>query len=178
MGDEHPDVQQTTSSRRSRRIPTVGRVPNVEDNVFISVEETVKKIKVLLEKYRVVFVRAGVASGKTTLAQYMVKELRNEFVEVEYAGTTDGWYEQFVQASGRTDLLQEGDLVVRTRKALRDIGKQGKTIVIDEAHILFSFPDVIRLVVKETETRNGPKILFLSAAATGHKDGVDCTTPP
>jgi hypothetical protein len=177
MGDEHPDILQTTSSR-SLRIPTVGRVPNIEEDVFISVEGTVEKIKVLLEKYRVVFVRAGVASGKTTLAQYMVEELRDEFVEVEYASTTEGWYGQLVRASGRTDLRQEDDPVVRTREALRDIGKQGKAIVIDEAHILFSFPDVIRLVVKETEKRNGPKILLFSAAATGHQDGIDSTTPP
>ena len=177
MGDEHPDILQTTSSR-SLRIPTLGRVPNIEDDVFISVEGTVEKLKVLLEKFRVVFVRAGVASGKTTLAQYMVEELGNEFVEVEYAGTTKGWYGQFVRASGRTELLQEDDLVVSTREALRDIGRQGKTIVIDEAHILFSYPDVIRLVIKETEKRNGPKILLFSAAATGHKDGVDSTTPP
>ena len=79
MGDEHPDILQTTSSR-SLRIPTLGRVPNVEDDVFISVEGTVEKLKVLLEKFRVVFVRAGVASGKTTLAQYMVEELGDELI--------------------------------------------------------------------------------------------------
>ena len=175
MAEEFPAVE-TTSSGRVLEIPTRGRTPNVNDDVFISVDGTVEKIKELLAE-RVVFIRAAVASGKTTLAQYLVNELPNEFVEVEDGSSAEEWYEEFVRVSGRND-LGGAPSKIKAREALREIGRQGKTIVIDEAHLLFNFPQVVKVLIRDMEKAGKPKILHFSAAATGDYHGVDATTPP
>ena len=157
MAEEFPAVE-TTSSGRVLEIPTRGRTPNVNDDVFISVDDTVEKIKELLAE-RVVFIRAAVASGKTTLAQYLVNELPNEFVEVEDGSSAQEWYEEFIRVSGRND-LGGARSKIKAREALREIGRQGKTIVIDEAHFLFDFPEVVKVLIKDMEKAGKPRILL------------------
>lgn len=101
----------------------------------------------MLAKDDVVFVRAGVASGKTTLARYMLEKLKEEFVEVEASTEDDGWYFHILEASGITNLPNMGKNAYNDAiKALKAIGRQGKTIVIDEAHCLFSYPNVTNMI--------------------------------
>jgi predicted pyridoxine 5'-phosphate oxidase superfamily flavin-nucleotide-binding protein len=173
-------IETTSSSRPTLRIPT-REVAEVDNDVFIPVDGTVQKVKELLAEDDVVFIRAGVASGKTTLARYMLETLKEEFVEVEASTDDDGWYFHIIEASGITNLPNMGknphnDAV----KALKAIGRQGKTIVIDEAHSLFSYPNVTNMIVNQTANwsrQERPKVLLFSAAGTGLSNEILVGTP-
>ena len=54
---------------KMRKIPEALKIADPATDVFIPLDETVQKLEALLQEERVVFLRAGVASGKSTLAQ-------------------------------------------------------------------------------------------------------------
>lgn len=100
MEGDNPGIETASSTSRPRlRIPTRA-VAVVDNDVFIPVDGTVQKVKEMLAGDDLVFIRAGVASGKSTLARYMVEKLKEEFVEVEASTDDDGWYFNIIEASG------------------------------------------------------------------------------
>mmetsp|Transcript_45765 Transcript_45765/g.111584 ORF Transcript_45765/g.111584 Transcript_45765/m.111584 type:complete len:603 (-) Transcript_45765:1699-3507(-) len=162
-------------SRRELGIATVHEAKEGED-VFIPLSETVVKLNQLIEqakKDKILFIRAPVASGKTTLARYLVTKHGDKFVQV-VPGTTDNmWYRHVIKASGDTSLQldQVGD-------ALTTIKNQGKTIVIDEAHVLFSHPNVAALFFKLMPTDDTPRFLLFSASGSSvDSQGRTVATP-
>ena len=54
-----------------RKIPEALKLADPATDVFIPLDETAQQLEALLQEKRVVFLRAGVASGKSTLAQYL-----------------------------------------------------------------------------------------------------------
>lgn len=148
------DLQLSPSGRLL--IPTAQPAAAGED-VFISLDETVVKVNHLLDeamkaKERVVFIRAPVASGKTTLANYLTSMHSDKFVAVFAATSDDMWYQHVIDASGENLPLSA------VRKALIAIASQGKTIVIDEAHLLFAHPNVLFHFIKSCTASAKPFI--------------------
>lgn len=59
------------------------------------------------------------------------------------------------------------------------IGQQGKTIVIDEAHLLFLHPNVVALLTKGLQGRKqAPNILLFSASGSALGVGAKYVTTP
>jgi hypothetical protein len=166
MTDGSPPGLSLSPSVRCREliIPTANPAKEGED-VFISLSETVAKLKEVIaqataEKDRIVFIRAPVAAGKTTLANYLTTKHSDEFLKVASATSEDMWYEHVIDASGEDLQLHQ------VRKALMAIARQGKTIVIDEAHLMFPHPNVVFNFFKNMEDTNlAPRFLLFPLPA-------------
>ena len=90
-----------------------------ERDVFIPLNKTVAALRALIaqaedEGENVVFIRAPVASGKTTLANYLRKKHSDKFVYVDFATSEDQWYQHVIDASGEENLS-----FLQVRKALK-----------------------------------------------------------
>lgn len=176
MTDGSPPGLSLSPSGRELIIPTTNPAEEGED-VFVSVSETVAKLNELIaqataDKDNIIFIRAPVAVGKTTLANYFTTKHSGEFVKVASATTEDMWYEHVIDASGE-------DLQVhQVRKALMAIARQGKTIVIDEAHLMFSHPNVVFNFFKNVEAKLAPRFLLFSASGSAaDSQGREVGTP-
>ena len=154
-----------------------GNVAEADRDVFISVDSTIAKLRTLMANTpndNVVFIRAGVACGKSTLVRYMVENFPEEFVELQPSADDIGWYHNIIEAAGYDGAshLPEVEVVANNAavKALKQIARANKTIVIDEAHRLFSSANANDLVVCQPNnwsSRDRPRVLLFSAAATG-----------
>lgn len=148
-----------------RMIPR-GKPADSDEDVFIPLEDTVAKIKQLInrkDRHHIKFIRAPVAAGKSTLVKYLIDQHSEHFVMVEIATNEKQWYRNIIAASGRQDLGSD-----QVSDALKEIQQKGKTIVIDEAHCLFAHPNLLTLITKTLEQwKNPPRILLFSAAGTG-----------
>ena len=65
-----------------RNIPKAGKLANKVTDVFVPLEETIQKLEELLEEERVVFIRAGVATGKSTLARHLSTTQSSKYLQV------------------------------------------------------------------------------------------------
>ncbi|CAB9498800.1 expressed unknown protein [Seminavis robusta] len=154
--------------------------PAKEDkDVFFPLDETVTKLKQLLaqatdEGSNIIFIRAPVAAGKTTLANYLRTKHSDEFVIVASATSERQWFKHVIEASGQTNLD-----VDNVRNALISIAKQGKTIIIDEAHRIFEHPKVVVTFFKDMEIADvAPTFLLFSASgSTQDSQGNHVSTP-
>ena len=175
-----PDIT-TSPSGRLLNIPT-SRPADSEKDVFIQLDDTVKTLQALLQQAwkkgdHVTFIRAPVATGKSTLVNYLTTKYDNEFVKVDFGFSKEMWFQHIVNASGRHELPLHSVM-----NALMTIGQEGKTIVIDEAHLLFPYPEVVALLTKGLQgKKQAPKILLFSAsgsaAAVGDSTNQSVATP-
>lgn len=177
MTDDSPPGLSLSPSGRELIIPTARPAREGED-VFVSLSETVAKLNELIaeataENDRIVFIRAPVSAGKTTLANYLTTKHSDEFVRVVSATSEDMWYQHVIDASG------ENLPILEFRKALMAIARQGKTIVIDEAHLLFPHPNVVYNFFKNMEDTNlAPRFLLFSASGSAaDSQGREVGTP-
>jgi hypothetical protein len=107
--------------------------------------------------------------------QYLSTAYNEEFVKVDFAFDDDMWFRHIICASGRKELP-----LYSVMEALEEIGKQEKTIVIDEAHLLFGCPKVVALLTKGLQGKNhATKIVLFSASgsAVGPSKGKTVATP-
>ena len=63
-----------------RNIPEAGDTAIDATDVFIPLDKTIQKLDELLEEKRVVFIRAGVASGKSTLAEHLARTQSSKLI--------------------------------------------------------------------------------------------------
>jgi hypothetical protein len=156
---------------RSRTLPPRDDYADAVDNVFISLDATAANIrKLVFEGEQITFVRAPVAAGKTTLANFLVSTFPEEYVLVETGVTEDEWLENLMNA------YDGEEAVANARQAVRAIEKQKKVLIMDEAHLLFGCPKIYAKLTKLWTPKI--KILLFSAAATGlWSDGTVVATP-
>ena len=117
MTDDIPAIPLSPSGRRLN-IPLANPAEEERD-VFIPLNKTVAALRALIaqaedEGENVVFIRAPVASGKTTLANYLRKKHSDKFVYVDFATSEDQWYQHVIDASGEENLS-----FLQVRKALK-----------------------------------------------------------
>ena len=94
-------------------------------HVFLSLEGYKEKIDALYDQESVVFIRGGVACGKTTLAHYLATKYREEYVNVPYTDAGTVWKERTIKAvktATKTDIA-DGDF----RRALQLAKEKGLT---------------------------------------------------
>ena len=180
------DLQISTITGSSRLKDLALAAPAEEEsNVFIPLEKTVVKLrKIVLDKQdgSVTFIRAPVATGKTTLAKYLATSRSKEFVMAEMAVEEEDIRKNIIKtvaASLEINIATASDFNVT--EALKELAKAKKTLVLDEAHLLFAHPALAYELFKLPEQWLGtPKvtILLFSAAATAKdKHGESYSTP-
>jgi len=140
-----------------------------------SLEETVTNLKQPRETLSqpCIYIRAPVASGKSTLVYYLTTKHSDEFISIGPEIFERDWFDAIITAGGNPSLSVE--------EALLAIAAQRKTIVVDEAQLLFQFPKVVFRFFKSMELSPiNLKIIMFSAVGNSARDGMGnpITAPP
>ena len=170
MGDIRQSYSADTSG--SRAIPDTTEIATEADYVFIPLDETVSKIKELVKRQgQFTFIRAAVAAGKTTVAEYITTKFPDEFVAVESGGDVEYvWCANLYRAAYGVEIDTDdvGVALSRSRGAAKKCFDENKTLVVDEAHNLFG-TKLWGYITKSWKFNL--KMLFFSAAGSGIVDG-------
>ena len=132
---------------------------------------------------RVVFIRAGVATGKSTLAEHLARTQSSKYLQVHPPKTKKALSEESWENELRKTLLKEsstndvanGDL----DHAFQRLYDNDQVLIFDECHLLFSCPAFCQLLVKKPGyLQKRLKVLMLSAASeAANEQGAIYTTP-
>ena len=169
-----------TPSAEPREIPNVDRPADVTKHVFIPLDDTIRQLEALLQKHRVVFLRAGVATGKSTLAEYLCRSQPSKFLQVfpppANCRTFEGWEERLrnaLQAEATTaQTASKGGL----REIFSRLYENEQVLVFDEGHFLLACPTFYQEFLKLSSR---PMVLLLSAASEVKAvKGEAWATPP
>ena len=97
-----PEQEDGTFAKKHRRLPPLSETACPDEHVFISLDGYDAKVKTLFDKEggKVVFIRAGVATGKTTLAAHLARQFPNKYIMVPFteAGEESAWQTRTVEA--------------------------------------------------------------------------------
>ena len=152
-------------AKKPRLLPAIGQVAEEDHHVFISLEGYAEKVGKLFEGgHSVVFIRSGVATGKTTLAEHLARQF-DKYVMVPFTGAGEeaawqlGTVEAIEKATSRT--INKDDLAFRN--ALKLAANESLTLVYDEAHTLFSSRMLYTALFKSSEHFR-PRVLLFSAS--------------
>ena len=173
-----PPVTKRKRVEKKLKLPTVDPA-NAQDNVFFSIGPDVCIIHKLCEKHKYVFIRAGVAAGKSTMAQYLSAKFSNMYVLVERPKVNHqeakSWISAMCSAYNRNrkeevphDTL---DLV------LASFSKNKKTLIFDEAHLLFECKQIIPVLFKPSPSYQNIRILLFSSSFAYNSSSYPLTPP-
>ena len=147
-------------------LPPLSEAADPQSHVFLSLTDYDQKIDKLFEgDHKVVFIRGGVAIGKTTLAEHLAREFPQKYINVPFTDAGQGtvWRTRTIEAIEKAmDKKIDGDdsALGNALKLARD---NNLTLVYDEAHTLFSSPVLCSALFKSS-TAYKPKILLFSAS--------------
>jgi hypothetical protein len=169
-------VKITANSRRL----ALSAPADAEQSVFISLDTTadaVHKLVSAAELGTAVFIRAPVATGKSTLAAFLPKHFPAAYSLV----ATTPFNEKYVKRQVVLAVHPEADVSslehlegFQFADALKAAQQRNLTLIFDEAHQLFASADLSASLFKNP---NGPRVLLFSAAGHGGSDGASAVTP-
>ena len=174
--------------RLMEALPKMRKIPQAEEpaifdtDVFIPLQETIQKLETLLQDKRVVFLRAGVASGKSTLAQHLCSAQLSKYLQV-YPPAFDSLTSQHWQIKFRAALENEPSAPDVAKRSIEDAVKyvhdNDQVLVFDECHLLFACPEFYQQFLKTPPyLKQRPMVLLLSAASEMQSvQGQTFTTP-
>ena len=152
------------SPQKRRILPPLSDSADPQKHVFLSLTDYDKKIDKLFEgDDEVVFIRGGVAIGKTTLAEHLAREFPKKYVNVPFSGKGTDWEMSTVEAVEEAIAMKidrDGSEFKNARKLAKE---NNLTLVYDEAHTLFSSPELCSALFKSS-TAYKPKVLLFSAS--------------
>ena len=168
MNQQLDGLQITASRSRTKELPLSEPAREAKDHVFIPLESTVEALKKIVEEElgAPTFIRAPVAAGKTTLALYLAYKYKHEFVIADLHDSEEGMRKNIVRAikdNGVQGISNDSDFT----DVLKAMARSKKTLILDEAHVIFSFPSLSNALFKHpAQWFNTPrlKILLFSAA--------------
>ena len=172
-------VPMESPAGKRRMLPPIGKVANEATHVFISLQSYEKKIDTLFEDdHDFVFIRGGVAIGKTTLAEHLAAKFPKKYVNVPFTsrGTEEAW------RAGTIEVVEKvtGKKIARDGLAFRNALKRAKdkklTLIYDEVHTLFSTNLCTDLFKSNQDYR--PKILLFSASGSAATAGQRIVATP
>ena len=154
-------VVRNASPQKRRILPPLSDPADPENHVFLSLTDYDKKIDKLFEgDNKVVFIRGGVAIGKTTLAKHLAREFPQKYVNVPFtgAGRAHAWRMGTVEALEKAIGKKTARDGLEFGNALQLARDNNLTLVYDEAHTLFTSPELCSELFK-SDTAYKPKIL-------------------
>ena len=154
------------SAKKPRILPPLGKAADPQDHVFLSLTDYDKKIDQLFEgDHDVVFIRGGVAIGKTTLAEHLAREFPQKYMNVPPTErcSEKAWRLRTIEAvEERTKkTVQRNGL--EFSNALKIAKTKGMTLIYDEAHTLFASATLCFDLFKSHKNYR-PKVLLFSAS--------------
>ena len=133
----------SASPQKRRILPPLSKAADPQNHVFISLADYDQKIDQLFEGgHDAVFIRGGVAIGKTTLAEHLAREFPQKYVNVPFSGKGTDWEMSTVEAVEEAIAMKidrDGSEFKNARKLAKE---NDLTLVYDEAHTLFSSPEL------------------------------------
>ena len=159
-------VVRNASPQQRRILPPLSDPADPENHVFLSLTDYDKKIDKLFEGGdKVVFIRGGVAIGKTTLAEHLAREFPQKYVKVPFTdgGLAHAWKMRTVEALEKAIGKKTARDGLEFGNALQLARDNNLTLVYDEAHTLFTSPQLCSALFKSS-TAYKPKILLFSAS--------------
>ena len=156
------------SSKKRRILPPLSDSADPQKHVFLSLTDYDKKIDKLFEgDDQVVFIRGGVAIGKTTLAEHLAREFVEKYVNVP---ATDECSEQAWKSSTVEAIEERAKTTVERNgsefsKALKIAKAKGLTLIYDEAHTVFASATLCFNLFKSNKKYRTKVLLF---SASGH----------
>ena len=163
-------------------IPEGEEPANSVTDVFFPVEGTIQKLEELLEEERVVWIRAGVAAGKSTLAKHLSMTWPSKYLPVnhpkrEKAASWESWENElrktWLKETSTADVAN-GDL----DDAFERFYDSDQVLIFDDCHLLFSCPTLSQLLLEPPKFRHRRvKVLMLSTAEAEEPQGKFWTTP-
>ena len=180
-----PQMQLETGGARGekRNIPEAGKSANKVTDVFVPLEGTIQKLEELLQSRRVVFIQAGVATGKSTLARHLSTTQSSKYLQVHPPEGKKGSSDESWENELRETLLEESSTADVANRSLKHIFQRlydnDQVLIFDECHLLFSCPAFCQLFMKQPGyLQNRLKVLMLSAAFEAENEqGKIYTTP-
>ena len=173
-----PEQEDGTFAKKHRRLPPLSETACPDEHVFISLDGYDAKVKTLFDKEggKVVFIRAGVATGKTTLAAHLARQFPNKYIMVPFtgAGEESVWERRTVEA-----IAQATSQTIKTDKldkALELAAERKLTLVYDEAHTLFASQELCTALFKSSDGYR-PKVLLFSASGEASSKQQLVATP-
>ena len=166
-------------AKKPRTLQPIGQVAREDQHVFISLQGSSERVGELFEGgHSVVFIRSGVATGKTTWAEHLARQF-DKYVMVPFTGAGKqaawqlGTVEAIEKATGQT--INKDDLAFRN--ALKLAANESLTLVYDEAHTLFASSDLCSALFKG-DTEHRPKLLLFSASGDASvSENLTASTP-
>ena len=166
----------------NRRIPKAEEPAHFDTNVFIPLDNTIQRLEALLEEQRVVWLCAGVASGKSTLAQHLCSVLPSKYLQVYppafHSLTSQNWQIKLMAALENEPSAH--DVVERSiQDAIKYVHDNDQVLVFDECHLLFACPEFYQQFLKTPPyLKRRPMVLLLSAASEMHSVQRQTFTTP
>ena len=166
--------------KKLRTLQPIGHVAQEDQHVFISLQGSSEKVGKLFEGgHSVVFIRSGVATGKTTLAEHLARQFPDKYVMVPSmdAGKSDVWRGGTIETIEKaTDSKIDRDALAFS-KALALAKEKELTLVVDEGHTLFASSDLCSALFKSNE-KHRPKLLLFSASGDASaSENLTASTP-
>ena len=162
------------SAKKPRILPPLGKAADPQKHVFLSLIDYDKKIDQLFEgDHDVVFIRGGVAIGKTTLAEHLAREFPQKYVNVPFSGKGTDWEMNTVEAVEEAIAMKidrDGSEFKNARKLARD---NNLTLVYDEAHPLL-FTRAMLSALQEQYSLSTKDPAILSFRGCFHCINPDC----
>ena len=152
------------SPQKRRILPPLSEAADPQNHVFLSLTDYDQKIDQLFEgDHDAVFIRGGVAIGKTTVAEHLPREFPEKYVNVPFTGFVTDWKMNTVGAVEEAIAMKidrDGSEFKNARKLAKE---NNLTLVYDEAHTLFSSPELCPALFNSS-TAYKPKVLLFSAS--------------
>jgi len=174
-------LAKSASSSRDKELP-LDDPAEAGSTVFVPLETAVGMLKQIAnnEKISATFMRAPVVAGKTALAKHLAISHSDKFVLAEVDRREEDICNNIVDAIC-SSLGKERSSTLTVKNSPKELAKANKTLVLDEAHLIFAHSELIEDLFKLPQHWVGipqPKVLLFSAAATTQdKDGNSYVTP-
>ncbi|CAE7464315.1 unnamed protein product [Symbiodinium sp. CCMP2592] len=169
-------------AKKPRTLPPIGEVAKEDRDVFMSLQGSSERVGKEFEgRHNVVFIRSGVATGKTTFAEHLAGQFPDKYVKVPFtgAGKESVWRIRTIEAIEKaTDTnIDRDDLAVAFAKSLTLAKEKELTLIYDEAHTLFASSDLCSALFKG-DTEHRPNLLLFSASGDASRsENLTVATP-
>jgi len=163
------------TAKRPRTLPPIGHVAQENHHVFISLQGSSERVGKLFEgRHSVVFIRGGVATGKTTLAEHLAGQFPDKYVMVPFtnAGEESAWERRTVEAIVKA--TRQNVNTDQLDVALELAANANLTLVYDEAHTLFFLTKAMHGTVQEQRRLSTKGFAFLSIRRRFHCIKAEC----
>ena len=172
-------VSQISTAVGKSELPVDGCIPTARNEfLFFSLQADADKIVKFFDNSKtdnknIVFIRSGVAAGKTTMADHL-NVIDDRFVLID--GPADyhdvkEWTEEIRKAHDQLTHLNTNKTNMGLGDLLHSFSKHQKVLIFDEAHHTFRCKYLMKKLYKD---KKGPDVLLFSSCASAGKEG---TTP-